>query len=137
LVTVLVTMRAQVGWRLDRLLLRRFMELCGAEGLRPAEVVEEFMRRSIEVGSVSRALSLMVSHEPKVLLGRELKARALISGIKGAIKDRSFSGEEYEEYQRVLDLLPTLQDPELIEEIKALAQKANALLTGDQQSSAR
>lgn len=131
LVTVLVTLRAQVGWRLDRFLLERFTALCRAEGLKPAEAVEEFMRRSLEAGGVVSGFGLMVSHEPRAVLSRELKAKALVSSLEGAMKDESFSGEEYADYQRLLDLLPSLQDSQLIEEIKTLAERVNTLLKGD------
>jgi len=123
-------MKAQVGWRLERLLLRRFTELCRAEGLKPTEAAEEFMRRCVEVGGVTPALSLIVSQEPKAVLSRELKAKALVSSLEGSIKDDSFSGEEYQEYHQLLDLVPSLQDPKLIEEVKAVAEKVNALLKG-------
>lgn len=45
-------MRKQLGWRLQRIVVDQFIELCENGQLRPSEVLEEFMRRVLEVGDV-------------------------------------------------------------------------------------
>lgn len=126
-------MKRQVGWRLNRLLLDRFAEICRDEGLRPAEAVEEFMRRCLEVGSVSEALSLIISNEPKAILAKELRARLIMSDILGTAQDDFF--EYYEEiYEKrireLLSLIPGIRDPELVEEIKRFCERVNRVLRG-------
>jgi hypothetical protein len=125
-------MKAQVGWRLDRLLLEKFAESCKAEDLRPSESVEEFMRRSMEAGGVAQALSLIVGMEPKARLARELRAQMIVSDISGALKVQDLLDNWVDYYQKtyreLLALLPTIQDAQLVEKIKALAVEVNATL---------
>ena len=117
-------------------MLDRFTELCRDEDLRPSEAVEEFMRRSIEIRSVTEALNLIVNMEPKAVLSRELRARAIVSDLTGAIKDEEFFWENYHEkyrqYHELLGMIPSLKDPQLIEEIQALTEKVNKFLSGEE-----
>ena len=99
LVTWMVTMtKKQVGWRLSRLLVNRFARLCEQRDLRPSEAVEEFMRRSIDVGNVEAALDMIFNQEPKALLARELKAKSLIASIQGSIKGDVWDYDDYADY---------------------------------------
>lgn len=74
-------MRKQLGWRLPRLVAEQFTKLCEDAKLKPSEAVEEFMRRTIDVGNVEEALCMVEPRGEKALLARELKARALIASI--------------------------------------------------------
>ena len=121
-------MRKQLGWRLPRLLVDQFSELCRVAKLRPSESVEEFMRRAIEVGDVKEALSMIQPRGEKALLARELRARALIASVQGGLKEDVFDYDTYSEYQELLHMLPMLQDDKLIEEIKELSVQVNKAL---------
>ena len=44
------------SWRMNARILDGFKELCRADGLRPSEAVEEFMRLTLQAGSVGDAL---------------------------------------------------------------------------------
>lgn len=127
-------MKRQVGWRLNKLLLDRFDKLCRDEGLRASEVVEEFMRRCLTVGNVTEALNLIVDMEPKAVLARELKAKAIMADISGAIQEGSFLEDYYEfydpKYRELLGLVPGIKDPKLIEEIKRFCERVNCVLKG-------
>jgi len=128
-------MKTQVGWRIDRLLLERFTEACRRDGLKPSEAVEEFMRRSLMIRSITQALDQIVSMEPKEVLARELRARQIAAEIQGEMKSGSFTREAWidylrEEYQTLLSLLPGVEDPEIIEKIRALSVQVEAALSG-------
>jgi hypothetical protein len=72
LVTDLVPMVGeQLGWRLPRLLVNQFVGLCSSAGLRPREVVGEFMRRVLTVGDVREALG-MIERARRSLRGRQI-----------------------------------------------------------------
>lgn len=125
-------MRKQLGWRLSRFLVDRFVELCEGVRVRPSEAVEEFMRRAVEVGDVEDALKMIEPKGEKMLLARELRARALIASVQGSLKPDLFDYDVYQEYRELLELIPALRDAELIEEIKSLSAKVNkALKRGD------
>lgn len=121
-------MRMQLGWRLPRLVVDRFTELCKKMRLRPSEVVEEFMRRALEIGDVEEALNMIQPGGEKALLAREMRARAIMSSIQGSIKNNDFSGEVYDEYQMLLLMLPGLRDPRLIEDVRELGGQVNKAL---------
>lgn len=121
-------MRKQLGWRLPKLLVNQFSELCRGAEVKPSEVVEDFMRRAVDVGSVVEALSMIEPRGRKVLLARELKARALIASIRGNLKDEMFFYKVAGDYQELLRMLPMLQDAELIEEVKKLSVEVNKAL---------
>lgn len=121
-------MKKQLGWRLPRLLVDQFSELCRVAKLRPSESVEEFMRRVIGVGDVKEALNMIQPRGEKALLARELRARALIASIQGSLKEDVFGYDANAEYQELLHVLPMLQDDELIEEIKELSVQVNKAL---------
>jgi len=122
--------RKQLGWRLPRFLVEQFSGLCNSIGLRPSEAVEEFMRRALTVGDVEEALSIIEPRGEEALLARRLKAKAIIASLQGSIKDNDFSGEDLVEYLELLQMLPFLQDAELIEEVKRLSVQVNNLLRG-------
>ena len=133
-VTILVTdlvpmVGKQLGWRLPRLLVDQFTGLCNSVGLRPSEAVEEFMRRALTVGDVEEALGMIEPRGEKALLARRLKAKAIIANLQGIIKDDDFRGENLGEYRELLQMLPFLQDAELIEEVKRLSEQVNKLLS--------
>jgi len=119
----------QLGWRLPRLLVDQFTGLCNSVGLRPSEAVEEFMRRALTVGDVEEALGMIEPRGEKALLARRLKAKAIIANLQGIIKDDDFRGENLGEYRELLQMLPFLQDAELIEEVKRLSEQVNKLLS--------
>jgi len=120
----------QLGWRLPRLLVEEFSGLYSGSGLRPSEVVGEFMRRALTVGDVEEALGMIEPRGEEMLLARRLKAEAIIASLQGSIQDNEFSGEEHGMYRELLQLLPLLHDAELIEEVKRLSVQMNAFLRG-------
>jgi len=119
----------QLGWRLPRLLVDQFTGLCNSVGLRPSEAVEEFMRRALTVGDVEEALGMIEPRGEEMFLARRLKAKAIIANLQGIIKDDDFRGENLGEYRELLQMLPFLQDAELIEEVKRLSEQVNKLLS--------
>jgi hypothetical protein len=120
----------QLGWRLPRLLVEEFSGLCSSVGLRPSEVVGEFMRRAVTVDDVEEALGMIEPRGEEMLLARRLKAQAIIACLQGSIQDNDFSGEEHDAYRELLQLLPLLHDAELIEDVKRLSVQVNTFLRG-------
>jgi hypothetical protein len=120
----------QLGWRLPRLLVDQFSGLCKGVGLRPSEVMEEFMRRVLTVGDVEEALGMIEPMGEEVSLSRRLKAKAIIASLQGSFKDNEFSGEEHDMYRELLQLLALLHDAELIEDVKRISEKMNTFLRG-------
>ena len=130
---VLGNMKVQVGWRIDPLLLERFTESCRREGFKPSQVVEEFMRRSLMIRSVTQALDHIVSMEPGEVLARELRAGQIVAEIQGEMRSGRFTREAWvdyfrEQYQTLLSLLPGIKDSEVIEKIRALSVEVEAAL---------
>ena len=127
-------MKIQVGWRIDRLLLESFTEACRREELKTSEAVEEFMRRSLMIGSITQALDQIVSMEPKEVLARELRAGQIVAEIQGELKGGRFTREAWidyfrEQYQTLLSLLPGIKDSEITEKIRALSVEVEAALS--------
>lgn len=48
--------KRRFSWRINPRVLAGFKELCRGEALRPSEVVEDFMRLALQLGSVSSVL---------------------------------------------------------------------------------
>lgn len=122
-------MRKQLGGGLPSLVVDQFTALCENEQLRPSEAVEEFMRRAIGVGDVKEALDMVAPGSEKAPLARELKARAIMARIQGEIKD-GIIAEAYSDYRELLQILPALKNPSLIEEIRELSKQVNSALKG-------
>ena len=109
------------------------MEICRGEELKPSEAVEEFMRKAVEIGSVKEALSFIVDMEPKAVLSRELKIKALMSDILGDIEAQNFFDyyeEHMQQYMTILSLLPGIRDSQLLEEVKSFCERVNKVLRG-------
>ena len=127
-------MKRQVGWRLNRLLLNQFTELCREEGLRPSEAVEEFMRKALTIGNITESLSLITSNEPKAILSRELRAKMIIADLTGELEAGAFLEYYYDYHEpklkELLKLIPGIRDPKLIEDIQELCEKVNHALKG-------
>lgn len=85
------------------------------------------MRRALEVGDVRETLNMVMPRSRETLLARELRAEAMIASIQGNIKD-DFIGDAYSEYKELLQILPIISDPALIEEIKDLSKQMNKAL---------
>jgi len=120
----------QLGWRLPRLSVDQFSRLCNSVGLRPSEVVGEFMRRAVTVGDVEEVLGMIEPRGEEASLARRLKAQAIIASLQGSIQDDDFRVEDHDTYRELLQLLPLIQDAELIEDIKRISVQVNTLLRG-------
>jgi hypothetical protein len=120
--------RKQLGWRLPRLLVTQFVGLCRQGGLRPSEVVEEFMRRAVAVGDVAEALGVIEARGAEAALARRLRAEALIASLEGRIQANDFQYDDRDEYWELLQLLPLLHDAELVEAVKRLSEQVKKLL---------
>jgi len=105
------------------------MEICRGEELKPSEAVEEFMRKAVEIGSVKEALSLIVDMEPKAVLSRKLKIKALMSDIE-AQNFFDYYEEHMQQYMTILSLLPGIRDSQLLEEVKSFCERVNKVLRG-------
>ena len=88
------------------------------------------MRRTLTVVDVEEALGMIEPGGEEALLTRRLKAKPIIASLQGSIKENDFSGEDHVEYRELLQMLPFLQDAELIEEVKRLSVQVNKFLRG-------
>jgi len=118
----------QVGWRLPRLLVTQFDQLCREVGLRASEAVEEFMRRAVAVGDVRAALGVIEARSGEAALAQRLRAEALIAGLEGAFQSGTFQYDYIEDYRELLQILPSLRDADLIEAVKRLSEQLNKTL---------
>jgi hypothetical protein len=79
---------------------------------------------------VEEALGMIEPRGDEVLLARRLKAQAIIASFQGSIQDDDFRVKDHDTYRELLQMLPFLQDAELIEEVKRLSELVNKLLRG-------
>ena len=124
----LLGVRKQLGWRLSGFVVERFVELCDRTQIRPSEAAEEFMRRVVEVGDVREALKMIEPAGEKMLMARELRARALMASVQGGLKSDIFDFDAQQDYLDLLGMLPGLRDAELIEEIRRLSANVDKAL---------
>ncbi|MCW4037385.1 MAG: hypothetical protein NWF13_01470 [Candidatus Bathyarchaeota archaeon] len=99
-------------------------------GLRPSEVVGEFMRCAVMVGDVEEALCMIEPKGEEASLAGRLKAQAIIASLQGSIQDDDFRVEDHDTYRELLQMLPLIQDAEFIEVFKRLSVQVNTLLRG-------
>ena len=118
----------QVGWRLPRLLVTQFDQLCREAGLRPSEAVKAFMRRAVTVGDVREALGVIEARGGEAALARRLRAETLIASLEGALQAGTFQYDYIDDYQELLQLLPSLRDDGLIEAVKRVSVQVNTIL---------
>ena len=82
------------------------------------------------VGDVEGALGMIEPRGEEALLARRLKAKAVIASLQGSIQDNDFRGEDHGAYRELLQMVPLLQDAELIEDVKRLSVQVNTFLRG-------
>src|SRR6266516_3508694 len=128
--------KQQTGLRIDRVLFKRFQQLCTVEKLRPGEAVESLVRLAVDKGSVA-VMSANISH---VEAGRALDEalfRSRLSRLKASLEyERRYwteTGEEVDEpeseplVKELTELGRRSIGPELVKEFEARLTEADRL----------
>ena len=93
--------KQQTGLRIDRVLFKRFQQLCAVEKLRPGEAVESLVRLAVDTGSIADvyANTAKLRHPGRAL--DEMLFRSRLSRLKSSLEsERRYwkeTGEEIRE----------------------------------------
>ena len=110
--------KRRFSWRMNPRVLAGFKELCGGEGLRPSEAVEEFMRLALQAGSVSSVLDAAGQGLASAQEGLRDQAKVLLQ-----LKSRGehwihMGGDNISVRGTLFQLLGRIRDPAIRQRIK-------------------
>ncbi len=129
--------KQQTGLRIDRVLFKRFQELCAVEKLRPGEAVEALVRLAVDTGGITSLGSATTKHVQIDQSLDEVLFRSKLSRLKASLEaERRYwteTGEEVEEPDSELharDLTEICRrsgDEEFVKEFEAVLVEADKL----------
>ena len=113
----------QAGWRFDPWIFEKFKDVCRRCGFKPSKVVERFMEAVVENGDPELVIGRIYTageHEKRAL---EAQARVLLAKLRSGTYWIYSGGGQYNVEWMLLEMLPRLEDEQLIQEIEMELKK--------------
>lgn len=122
-------MKRQTGIRVDAALWEGYKNLCKERRLRPNEPVEAFLKACNEKGDIMAVLNSLEGQSPGETLAYELRLRSLLSELEAYYDVDKRAGGNMNavsvnvETEQILQLLPKISNPELLNQTKSLVEE--------------